>query len=229
MQRQLAPIVEGLIYGPSYAYLNYLIRSPRPLEAEATWQAVAGRRSPLIEWARNEWPPAFCRPWLLARKQRQDARLGIAAHYDVSNEFYELFLDKKYMFYSCADFRSDDDTLEDAQTRKADFLFNLIDPQPGERILELGCGWGSMLKRIYESTGDKDNLYGYTLSREQAAVQPDSRKIQRRGSRIFSRPITARSSSTRSIPSARGSTCGRKKRGPSWRNCSLRSSRVAGW
>jgi len=169
MQRQLAPIVEGLIYGPSYAYLNYLIRSPRPLEAEATWQAVAGRRSPFIEWARNEWPPAFCRPWLLARKQREDARLGIAAHYDVSNEFYELFLDKKYMFYSCADFRSPDDTLEDAQTRKADFIFKLIDPRPGERILELGCGWGSMLKRIYEATGDKQNLFGYTLSREQAA------------------------------------------------------------
>jgi len=169
MQRHLATIFEGLVYGPSYAYLNCLIRSPRPLDAQATWQAVAGRRSPFIEWARHEWPPVFCRPWLLAHKQREDARLGIAAHYDVSNDFYELFLDSKYMFYSCADFRSPNDTLEEAQTRKADFICNLIDPRPGEKILELGCGWGSMLKRIYEATGDKENLYGYTLSREQVA------------------------------------------------------------
>jgi cyclopropane-fatty-acyl-phospholipid synthase len=106
---------------------------------------------------------------LLASKRRQDARKGIAAHYDVSNDFYKLFLDKKYMFYTCADFDRGDETIEEAQTNKANFIFNLLDPKPGEKILELGCGWGAMLKRIYESTGDKDNLYGYTLSSEQVA------------------------------------------------------------
>ncbi len=57
--------------------------------------------------------------------------------------------------------------MEEAQTAKADFLLQLIDPQPGERILDLGCGWGPMLKRIEEQTGDRNNLFGYTLSEEQ--------------------------------------------------------------
>ena len=64
---------------------------------------------------------------------KQDHILGISEHYDVSNEFYELFLDKKYMFYSCADFERGAANLEEAQTAKADFILKLIDPQPGQR------------------------------------------------------------------------------------------------
>jgi cyclopropane-fatty-acyl-phospholipid synthase len=167
MNRHATLVAEGLVYGPSYAYLNYLIHSPQPLDAETTWRNVTGTPGPAAEWLRHNYPPAFCRRALLVRKQRQDARLGIAAHYDVSNDFYELFLDKKYMFYSCADFVNGDETLEEAQTKKANFICGLIEPQAGERILELGCGWGSMLKHISAETGDKENLYGYTLSREQ--------------------------------------------------------------
>jgi cyclopropane-fatty-acyl-phospholipid synthase len=85
----------------------------------------------------------------------------------VSNDFYRLFLDRDYMFYTCADFLSDQDTIETAQHHKADFILNLIDPKPRERILDLGCGWGSMMQRVYEKTEDRDNLYGYTLSVEQ--------------------------------------------------------------
>jgi len=66
--------------------------------------------------------------------------LGIAAHYDVSNDFYELFLDRKYMFCTCADFPTGQETIEEAQAIKANHLLNLIDPRPGEKILELGCG-----------------------------------------------------------------------------------------
>jgi cyclopropane-fatty-acyl-phospholipid synthase len=160
---------EMAAYGPAYGYLNYLIRSPQPLEAESTWQRVAGDPPAAANWIRNAWPPVFLRGALIAAKKRQDHVLGISAHYDVSNDFYELFLDKKYMFYSCADFITGRETLEEAQQNKADFILRLIDPQPGEKILELGCGWGPMLKRIYEATGDKENLCGYTLSKEQVA------------------------------------------------------------
>jgi len=104
---------------------------------------------------------------------KQDHVLGIAKHYDVSNEFYELFLDKKYMFYTCADFPTGNETLEEAQQIKADFILDLIDPQPGQKILEMGCGWGAMLKRIYEQTGDKENLHGLTLSKEQVAYNEE--------------------------------------------------------
>ena len=43
----------------------------------------------------------------------------------------------------------------------------LLNPQPGEKILELGCGWGGMLQEIYDRTGQRENIYGYTISREQ--------------------------------------------------------------
>jgi cyclopropane-fatty-acyl-phospholipid synthase len=105
---------------------------------------------------------------------KQDHVLGISAHYDVSNEFYKLFLDKKYMFYTCADFVRGDETIEEAQQNKADYILRLIDPKPSEKILELGCGWGAMLKRIYEYTGDKQNLSGLTLSKEQIAYNIDN-------------------------------------------------------
>ncbi len=64
---------------------------------------------------------------------KQDHIFGISAHYDVSNEFYELFLDKKYMFYSCADFPTGRETLEEAQTIKANFILNLLQPKAGEK------------------------------------------------------------------------------------------------
>jgi cyclopropane-fatty-acyl-phospholipid synthase len=120
----------------------------------------------------NNYPPPILIQLALHLYYRRSFKFkhhanGISSHYDLSNRFYELFLDKKYMFYSGADFLSSTDTLEDAQENKADYLLSLIDPEPGEKILDLGCGWGAMLKRIYEKTGNKENLYGYTLSREQ--------------------------------------------------------------
>jgi cyclopropane-fatty-acyl-phospholipid synthase len=160
---------EALVYGPSFAILQWMIRSPKPLDPDSTWRTVTRRTIAPVEWICANYPPSFLRPTLLVAKRRQDHLLGISAHYDVSNDFYELFLDRRYMFYSCADFRSAQDTLEEAQQRKADFILKLIDPKPGERILELGCGWGAMLKRIHEATGDKVSLLGYTLSKEQVA------------------------------------------------------------
>lgn len=165
--RVLACAAESLVYGPQFGYLNYLIRSPEPLDPQTTWQAVTRAPPPLAAAIADHYPPQFMRRFLLTAKQRQDHVLGISAHYDVSNEFYELFLDRRYMFYSCSDFHTGQETIEEAQQNKADYILKLIDPQPGERILELGCGWGPMLKRIFEATGDKENLTGYTLSREQ--------------------------------------------------------------
>lgn len=161
--------LEALVYGPSYAYLNYLIRSPKPLNHATVWHQVTRDLPPVADWVRNSWPVRPLRGLLMAAKMKQDHVLGIAEHYDVSNEFYELFLDRKYMFYTCADFHHPGETIEEAQQHKADHILGLIDPKPGEKILELGCGWGAMLKRIYEHTGDKENLYGLTLSKEQVA------------------------------------------------------------
>ncbi|HEX4150483.1 MAG TPA: class I SAM-dependent methyltransferase [Pirellulales bacterium] len=173
MNRQLALLRDSLLYGMAYGYLKYLIDSPQPLDPAATWADITRDPLPLVKWVTLSYPPPFAREWLLAHKRREDVRLGIAEHYDVSNAFYELFLDRRYMFYSCADFVQGTETLEEAQAKKADYLLRLIDPHPGEKILELGCGWGSMLRRIHEATGDKENLHGYTLSREQVTYNDE--------------------------------------------------------
>lgn len=169
MLRYLAFLPETVVYGISYAYLQFLIRSPKPLDPDWAWKDITRQAPAVLEWLRFNWPPRFLRRALISLKMKQDHVLGISEHYDVSNDFYELFLDWRYMFYSCADFHEPSDTLEEAQQHKADFILNLIDPQPGQKILELGCGWGAMLRRIHEQTGDKENLYGFTLSREQVA------------------------------------------------------------
>ena len=158
---------ETAIYGPAYAFLNQLVRVPKPLDPELTWKLITQPRSPLVEWFRKHYPPTFARKLLMRRILNQDHAKGIHNHYDVSNEFYELMLDKKFMFYSCADFASADDTLEDAQRRKADHILGMIDPKAGEKILELGPGWGSMLRLVYGITGDKENLHAYTISEAQ--------------------------------------------------------------
>lgn len=161
--------LETVSHGPFYSLAQWRIRQEEPLDAEENWHFWTSSRNSLLVKALAHYPPGFLRKILVNAKLKTKHEVGIAAHYDLSNEFYKLFLDKKYIFYSCADFHRRDETLEQAQENKANFILKLIDPQPGERILELGCGWGAMLRRIYEATNDCEKLSGYTLSREQLA------------------------------------------------------------
>ena len=75
--------------------------------------------------------------------QERDRR-AISYHYDVSNEFYALGLDR-HMVYSCAYFARADDDLNTAQTQKLDYLCRKLRLQPGERLLDIGCGWGGLV------------------------------------------------------------------------------------
>src|SRR5262249_45076402 len=139
------------------------------LDPEKNWRQLTEPLGPLLDWLRDHYPPSFVRRAHVNAKLKLDHVIGISDHYDVSNDFYRLFLDKKYMFYSCADFITGNETLEEAQENKANYILNLLSPKKGERILELGCGWGSMLKCIHEVTNDRENLFGYTISKEQVA------------------------------------------------------------
>jgi len=164
--------IATIFFGPCYSRFVHWMTSATPLAAEETWDRFTRPKGRIREWFMNHYPPPvltrlFVELYYRRSFKFKDHETGISQHYDLSNRFYELFLDKGYMFYSCGDFLRDSDTLEDAQQNKANYLLNLIDPRPGERILDLGPGWGAMLKAIYEKTGDKENLYGYTLSREQ--------------------------------------------------------------
>src|SRR6267154_853493 len=97
--------------------------------------------------------------WRHNRKRDRDA---IAYHYDVSNEFYSLWLDRN-MVYSCAYFRSENDSLELAQEQKLDHILDKLLLQPGERFLDIGCGWGALVLRAAKKYGARAT--GVTLSR----------------------------------------------------------------
>jgi len=89
---------------------------------------------------------------------------NIAHHYDLGNNFYRLFLDEG-MQYSCAYFLSDDDTLEQAQRNKLRLLAAKLNLSPGQRVLDIGCGWGELA--LYLAALNDIEVVGITLSREQ--------------------------------------------------------------
>jgi len=102
--------------------------------------------------------------WRLWRHQRRSNRANIHHHYDVSNAFYRLWLDAG-LVYSCAYFKSDADTLDDAQTQKLDHICRKLRLAPGERFLDIGCGWGALVLRAAERYGV--TATGITLSQNQ--------------------------------------------------------------
>jgi cyclopropane-fatty-acyl-phospholipid synthase len=92
---------------------------------------------------------------------------AIHFHYDVGNSFYKMWLDKR-MVYSCAYFRSPTDTLDDAQEAKLDLICRKLRLKPGERLLDIGCGWGGLIMHAAEHYGA--DATGITLSENQATL-----------------------------------------------------------
>jgi cyclopropane-fatty-acyl-phospholipid synthase len=90
----------------------------------------------------------------------------VQAHYDLSDDFFALFLDPSRT-YSCAYFERDDLTLEEAQLAKIDLALGKCDLAPGMTLLDIGCGWGATAKRAAERYGVR--VVGLTLSRNQQA------------------------------------------------------------
>ena len=106
----------------------------------------------------------------LLKHQRRDndvwkARKNVAAHYDLGNDFYAAWLDQT-MTYSAARFASPSESLEQAQLRKVDMLLDRLDLKPGDRLLEIGCGWGTL---AIEAAKRGASVVGLTLSKEQKA------------------------------------------------------------
>ena len=115
--------------------------------------------------ARAKGPPRWINR--IAHRLRDNApgkaRKNIAAHYDLGNDFYAAWLDST-MTYSSARFASDDEDLETAQLRKIDMLLDRLELKPGERLLEIGCGWGTL---AIEAARRGADVVGLTLSTEQ--------------------------------------------------------------
>jgi cyclopropane mycolic acid synthase PcaA len=90
---------------------------------------------------------------------------NVQAHYDLSDDFFRLFLDPTQT-YSCAYFERDDLTLEEAQIAKIDLSLSKLRLEPGMTLLDIGCGWGATMKRAIEKYDV--NVVGLTLSENQA-------------------------------------------------------------
>src|SRR5262245_19959136 len=116
-------------------------------------------------------------------------------HYDLSDDFYRLFLDPTQT-YSCAYFERDDMSLEEAQIAKIDLALGKLRLKPGMTLLDVGCGWGATLRRAIEQYDV--NVVVLTLSRNQLAhVQqvfdtldsPRSKRVLLQGWEQFDEPV----------------------------------------
>jgi cyclopropane-fatty-acyl-phospholipid synthase len=111
-------------------------------------------------------PRAELRPRGRLHTLRRD-RAAVRHHYDVSNEFFALFLDDS-MTYSCALFEEGTETLEQAQEAKLELICRKLELEPGQRVLDIGCGWGSYA--IHAAREHGVSVLGVTLSELQAEL-----------------------------------------------------------
>src|SRR4051794_4769415 len=119
----------------------------------------------------------------------------VQSHYDLSDDFYRLFLDSTQT-YSCAYFERDDMTLEQAQFAKMDLALGKLGLQPGMTLLDIGCGWGATMMRAVERYDV--NVVGLTLSANQHvhveklfadSVSPRSKRVLLNGWEQFDEPV----------------------------------------
>lgn len=164
-------VIEGVHPGDPYEAMRLLqkgLKMRRPSAAEA----LEILRSVGLATLRPPAPPpqeAIPR-WRrvvegLRHSEGRDAE-AIRHHYDVSNTFYEHVLGPS-MTYTCAVYPTEEATLEEAQSAKYELICQKLGLRPGQRLLDIGCGWGSMVRHAAREHGVQ--VLGVTLSREQAS------------------------------------------------------------
>ena len=132
---------------------------------------------------------------VMSRAKLEATFRDVQAHYDLSDEFFRLFLDPTQT-YSCAYFERDDMTLEEAQLAKIDLALGKLGLEPGMTLLDVGCGWGSTMMRAIERYDV--NVVGLTLSENQKAHvekvfaesdSPRSKRVLLQGWEQFDEPV----------------------------------------
>ncbi|MFT3872285.1 MAG: class I SAM-dependent methyltransferase [Nocardioides sp.] len=162
--------IDGVHPGDPYEALVLLldrmrIRRPTPSEAVALVRGLGiGNLRPPAPPPQEKLPRWRRTLEGLRHSQHRDAS-AISHHYDVSNRFYEMVLGPS-MTYTCAVFPTKDATLEEAQTYKYDLVARKLDLKSGERLLDVGCGWGGMVRHAAKEYGVR--ALGVTLSLQQA-------------------------------------------------------------
>jgi cyclopropane-fatty-acyl-phospholipid synthase len=129
---------------------------------------VHGDLVALLEAIYRSLRPTTARSWWLWQQSNdvRQAKENVHHHYDLGNDFYRLWLDRE-MVYTCAYFPTPDATLEEAQVEKMDRVCRKLRLQPGERVAEAGCGWGSLALHMAKHYGV--TVRAFNVSSEQIA------------------------------------------------------------
>lgn len=122
----------------------------------------AAASSPKYQKLKEAQTRFFNRPRANGRAESRD---NIHHHYDIGNDFYELWLDHEAMQYTCAYFPSPDLTIEEAQRAKMDHVCRKLQLKPGDRVVEAGCGWGGFARHMAQHYGVK--VRSYNISHQQ--------------------------------------------------------------
>lgn len=156
--------VRGDIHQTLVALRDY-IKHPIPIDT-LTKLAMAAGPTAIVrpELPIEEAPPRYRRGLLHSLSRDKSA---IAHHYDVSNDFYSRILGPT-MVYSCAVFTSDQSSLEAAQIEKIDLICRKLELKPGMKLLDVGCGWGTLVLHAAKEYGVK--AVGVTLSQNQVTL-----------------------------------------------------------
>lgn len=127
------------------------------------WVQLARQATALRKHARKDAPSFFAQ--LPGRQHsRERDRQAVQYHYDLSNRFYELWLDRR-LVYSCGYFPDGNETLDEAQAAKLELICRKLRLKPGEQLLDIGCGWGGLVLYAAKHYGVK--ALGVTLSERQ--------------------------------------------------------------
>jgi len=125
-----------------------------------------------VDYLRRRWQQS---------NRRGEAQRHVSHHYDIGNDLYRLMLDDN-MIYSCAYFRDEHDTLEEAQRNKIRLAAAKLNLKPGQRVLDIGSGWGDMA--IYLARMEDVSVTGVTLSREQYELSNERARAEGVGDRV---------------------------------------------
>jgi cyclopropane-fatty-acyl-phospholipid synthase len=167
----------SLHFGDLYAAARITVEGDLVAFLERTYDALdAGQKEASSAWWRLWKDPA---PRL---RSVAAARQNIREHYDLGNDFYELWLDRESMQYTCAYFPEPGMTLEAAQRAKMDHVCRKLRLRPGQRVFEAGCGWGGFALHMAREYGVE--VRAWNISREQVRYAADRARREGLANRV---------------------------------------------
>ncbi|MBE0487308.1 cyclopropane-fatty-acyl-phospholipid synthase family protein [Marinobacter sp.] len=152
----------NLAFGDLYSAGRLDVEGDLPDLMESLYRSVHAARQKWPRWLDALWRNHTPRSTGIA-----EAKENIHHHYDLGNEFYQLWLDQAEMQYTCAYYESADNTLEQAQLAKLEHVCRKLRLKPGMTVVEAGCGWGGLARYMARNYGVK--VHSYNISREQLA------------------------------------------------------------